>query len=58
VNTLSFFKGCIRGDCTDGFGFLAALDGHDPAPARPGCWGRAGRRAPWRRRCSTRAARA
>jgi shikimate dehydrogenase len=31
VNTLVFRGGRIEGDCTDGFGFLASLDGFDPA---------------------------
>ncbi len=30
VNTLLFREGRIIGDCTDGFGFLASLPGHDP----------------------------
>ncbi|WP_421992307.1 shikimate dehydrogenase [Roseococcus sp.] len=31
VNTLVFRDGRIEGDCTDGFGFLASLDGYDAA---------------------------
>lgn len=31
VNTLVFHPDGVEGDCTDGFGFLASLDGHDPA---------------------------
>ncbi|WP_424813327.1 shikimate dehydrogenase [Roseococcus sp. YIM B11640] len=31
VNTLVFTGAGIEGDCTDGFGFLASLEGYDPA---------------------------